>query len=80
MRFQIQIWILKTPRARSSRPSDLLDLNRLNLNLKCDGGCRDGIQVLRYQLGQAYVEHTDYFPTNIKPDWNWNPARNGQPP
>jgi prolyl 4-hydroxylase len=37
----------------------------------------EGIQVLRYQTGQAYIEHTDYFPISPKPDWNWDPARNG---
>lgn len=33
--------------------------------------------IIRYQTGQAYIEHTDYFPITPKPDWNWNPARNG---
>jgi len=35
------------------------------------------IVFVRYQTGQAYIEHTDYFPILPKPDWNWNPAQNG---
>ena len=27
------------------------------------------VQVLRYKTGQAYIEHTDYFPVAPKPDW-----------
>ena len=37
----------------------------------------DGIQVLRYQPGQAYIQHTDYFPVKQAEDWNWDAARNG---
>ena len=38
----------------------------------------DGIQVLRYQLGQAYIGHTDYFPVKKNSvDWHWDPATNG---
>lgn len=31
----------------------------------------DGIQVLRYQLGQAYVPHNDYFRLNTTSEHNW---------
>jgi prolyl 4-hydroxylase len=32
----------------------------------------DGIQVLRYEPGQAYIPHTDYFELNTSPDHNWD--------
>lgn len=37
----------------------------------------DGIQVLRYQLGQAYVAHHDYFPEHQSEDHQWDPALGG---
>ena len=37
----------------------------------------DGIQILRYELGQAYISHHDYFPPNQSDDFNWDPAQGG---
>eukprot|EP00937_MAST-01D_sp_MAST-1D-sp2_P005438 g5438.t1 len=37
----------------------------------------DGIQILRYELGQAYIAHHDYFPTYQSQDHNWDPQRGG---
>ena len=37
----------------------------------------DGIQILRYELGQAYVAHHDYFPAQQSEDHSWNPYKGG---
>jgi len=37
----------------------------------------DGIQILRYELGQAYVAHHDYFPKEQSDDHNWDPSKGG---
>lgn len=37
----------------------------------------DGIQILRYEVGQAYVAHHDYFPTRQSSDHNWDPFFGG---
>jgi len=37
----------------------------------------DGIQILRYELGQAYVAHHDYFPAQQSEDHSWNPFKGG---
>jgi prolyl 4-hydroxylase len=37
----------------------------------------DGIQILRYELGQAYIAHHDYFPENQSDDYNWSPSKGG---
>lgn len=37
----------------------------------------DGIQILRYELGQAYVAHHDYFPAMQSEDHAWNPLHGG---
>eukprot|EP00591_Stephanopyxis_turris_P013992 CAMPEP_0195532780 /NCGR_PEP_ID=MMETSP0794_2-20130614/39104_1 /TAXON_ID=515487 /ORGANISM="Stephanopyxis turris, Strain CCMP 815" /LENGTH=237 /DNA_ID=CAMNT_0040665131 /DNA_START=514 /DNA_END=1224 /DNA_ORIENTATION=+ len=37
----------------------------------------DGIQVLRYERGQAYVAHHDYFPSQQSEDFNWDPYTGG---
>ena len=37
----------------------------------------DGIQILRYELGQAYVAHHDFFPPQQSTDHNWDPYRGG---
>ena len=37
----------------------------------------DGIQILRYELGQAYVAHHDYFPERQSEDHNWSPNNGG---
>uniref|UniRef100_A0A7S2A4Z6 Fe2OG dioxygenase domain-containing protein n=1 Tax=Ditylum brightwellii TaxID=49249 RepID=A0A7S2A4Z6_9STRA len=37
----------------------------------------DGIQILRYELGQAYIAHDDFFPVRQSADHNWNPERGG---
>jgi len=37
----------------------------------------DGIQILRYKVGQAYVAHHDYFPTHQSKDFNWDPLSGG---
>jgi len=37
----------------------------------------DGIQILRYELGQAYVAHHDYFPTYQSDDHQWDPSKGG---
>jgi prolyl 4-hydroxylase len=48
----------------------------LRLN-EYDESMADGIQILRYELGQAYVAHHDYFPTGQSSDFNWNPQKGG---
>ncbi|KAH9102448.1 hypothetical protein AeMF1_020961 [Aphanomyces euteiches] len=37
----------------------------------------DGLQLLRYKQKQAYAPHTDYFGTETKGDWNWDPSTGG---
>lgn len=37
----------------------------------------DGIQILRYELGQAYVAHHDYFPIGQSNDHSWDPSKGG---
>ncbi len=37
----------------------------------------DGIQILRYRLGQAYVAHHDYFNVNQSDDHLWDPSVGG---
>eukprot|EP00804_Cyclotella_cryptica_P010213 CCRYP_013830-RA/>CCRYP_013830-RA protein AED:0.44 eAED:0.44 QI:0/0/0/1/1/1/3/0/483 len=37
----------------------------------------DGIQILRYELGQAYVAHHDYFPSRQSEDHSWDPLYGG---
>eukprot|EP00584_Thalassiosira_punctigera_P004360 CAMPEP_0172533672 /NCGR_PEP_ID=MMETSP1067-20121228/6287_1 /TAXON_ID=265564 ORGANISM="Thalassiosira punctigera, Strain Tpunct2005C2" /NCGR_SAMPLE_ID=MMETSP1067 /ASSEMBLY_ACC=CAM_ASM_000444 /LENGTH=492 /DNA_ID=CAMNT_0013318337 /DNA_START=38 /DNA_END=1516 /DNA_ORIENTATION=+ len=37
----------------------------------------DGIQILRYELGQAYVAHHDYFPQHQSADHQWDPNKGG---
>lgn len=37
----------------------------------------DGIQILRYELGQAYVAHHDYIPENQSTDHQWDPSKGG---
>lgn len=37
----------------------------------------DGIQILRYELGQAYVAHHDYFPRHQSDDHQWDPSKGG---
>ncbi|KAH9118757.1 hypothetical protein LEN26_011951 [Aphanomyces euteiches] len=37
----------------------------------------DGLQLLRYKQKQAYAPHTDYFGTEAKGDWNWDPSTGG---
>jgi len=37
----------------------------------------DGIQILRYELGQAYVAHHDYFPLGQSADHQWDPSKGG---
>ena len=37
----------------------------------------DGIQILRYQIGQAYVAHHDYFPVHQSDDHLWDPFQGG---
>ena len=37
----------------------------------------DGIQILRYELGQAYVAHHDYFPQRQSEDHSWDPYYGG---
>lgn len=37
----------------------------------------DGIQILRYEIGQAYVAHHDYFPTSQSADHSWDPSKGG---
>lgn len=36
-----------------------------------DPSMSDGLQVLRYQLGQAYIPHNDYFSLTTSRDHNW---------
>eukprot|EP00658_Telonema_sp_P-2_P072228 TRINITY_DN6139_c0_g1_i4.p1 TRINITY_DN6139_c0_g1~~TRINITY_DN6139_c0_g1_i4.p1 ORF type:complete len:357 (-),score=47.93 TRINITY_DN6139_c0_g1_i4:260-1330(-) len=47
------------------------------LRLPWDEALADGLQVLRYEPGQAYITHTDYFETNTSPDFNWDPTKGG---
>ena len=42
-----------------------------------DESLSDGIQILRYELGQAYVAHHDYFPEFQSDDHQWNPMLGG---
>ena len=42
-----------------------------------DENMADGIQVLRYQPTQAYINHHDYFAAQQSTDFNWNPANGG---
>ena len=42
-----------------------------------DENMADGIQVLRYQPTQAYINHHDYFSPQQSTDFNWNPAIGG---
>jgi hypothetical protein len=42
-----------------------------------DENMADGIQVLRYAPGQAYVPHTDYFSYRTSSDHNWDPRVGG---
>lgn len=37
----------------------------------------DGLQVVKYEPGQFYNSHTDWFNLDASPNWNWDPARNG---
>lgn len=37
----------------------------------------DGIQILRYELGQAYVDHHDYFNARQSSDYAWDPSKGG---
>mmetsp|Transcript_1650 Transcript_1650/g.3936 ORF Transcript_1650/g.3936 Transcript_1650/m.3936 type:complete len:484 (-) Transcript_1650:79-1530(-) len=37
----------------------------------------DGIQILRYELGQAYGDHHDYFPNTQSGDHQWDPSVGG---
>jgi len=37
----------------------------------------DGIQILRYELGQAYGDHHDYFPRVQSDDHAWDPSKGG---
>ena len=37
----------------------------------------DGIQILRYELGQAYGDHHDYFPRVQSDDHTWDPSKGG---
>merc|ERR1719367_2770791 len=34
----------------------------------------DGLQILRYEEGQAYIAHTDWFGTNVDKGYNWDPT------
>jgi hypothetical protein len=37
----------------------------------------DGIQILRYEIGQAYGDHHDYFPMAQSGDHQWDPSLGG---
>lgn len=37
----------------------------------------DGIQILRYEIGQAYTAHHDYFPKYQSDDHQWDPSKGG---
>jgi prolyl 4-hydroxylase len=37
----------------------------------------DGIQILRYEIGEAYIAHHDYFPEQQSDDHNWDPGKGG---
>ncbi|KAL7547672.1 hypothetical protein ACHAWF_010953 [Thalassiosira exigua] len=37
----------------------------------------DGIQILRYEVGQAYTSHHDYFPPGQSDDFAWDPRTGG---
>uniref|UniRef100_A0A7S2Q2T0 Fe2OG dioxygenase domain-containing protein n=2 Tax=Skeletonema marinoi TaxID=267567 RepID=A0A7S2Q2T0_9STRA len=57
------------------------NIKRRAFRLMRMGGYReelaDGIQILRYELGQAYVAHHDFFPERQSDDHNWDPLRGG---
>mmetsp|Transcript_26436 Transcript_26436/g.39091 ORF Transcript_26436/g.39091 Transcript_26436/m.39091 type:complete len:482 (-) Transcript_26436:104-1549(-) len=37
----------------------------------------DGIQILRYEHGQAYTDHHDYFNKRQSADYSWDPTKGG---
>ena len=57
------------------------DIKKRAFRLLRMGGYRenmaDGIQILRYELGQAYVAHHDYFPPRQSDDHSWDPYVGG---
>lgn len=42
-----------------------------------DGEFLDGFQVVKYQPGQSYNTHTDWFSLDSGRGWNWDPATGG---
>jgi prolyl 4-hydroxylase len=61
----------QTSRDIKKRAFDMLRLKHY------DEAMADGIQILRYELGQAYIAHHDYFPTGQSTDHNWDPLTGG---
>jgi prolyl 4-hydroxylase len=51
------------------------------LGVPYDSTLKDGLQLLHYDTGNAYIHHHDYFPktsaSEITPKHNWDPKRNG---
>jgi prolyl 4-hydroxylase len=66
-------FVLSTPAAQAvkKRAFDLLRVSTY------DEAMADGIQVLRYNLGQAYIAHTDFFPPGTSDDHNWDSSDGG---
>jgi prolyl 4-hydroxylase len=66
-------FVLSTPEAQAikKRAFDLLRVEQY------DETMADGIQVLRYNLGQAYIAHTDFFPPGTSDDHNWDSSDGG---
>jgi hypothetical protein len=46
-----------------------------------DTTLKDGLQLLHYDTGNAYIHHHDYFPkgsaSEVSPKHNWDPQHNG---
>ena len=47
------------------------------LRIPYDERMADGIQILRYELKQAYIAHHDSFPIGQSSDFNWDPQQGG---
>lgn len=47
------------------------------LRMAHDWNTFDGIQVVRYRPGEAYIVHSDTFPVVADPSHNWDPSTGG---
>ena len=44
---------------------------------KFDNRLADGLQIVRYEPGEAYITHHDYFPLHETRNHNWDPRNGG---